>query len=367
MNKQKPAILCLMQLPPPIHGASTINAIIAKSEFLDLQFTKTVINISTADSISEIGFFSFNKLIKSFSLYYKVFCALLFGKVQICYITLSPTGLGFWKDSILVLLCKIFRKKIIIHFHGRGIKDFFFRNKLNQFFYTLVCNNTSIIFLSNKLSDDFPFDYIKVKKYFFLNNCLSNDQVDTKKEFNSNSKLRLLFLSNLIKDKGILEFLEVCRILSLNRINYSAKIVGKEFDVTGNYINEFILKHDLNESLQYCGPLYNKEKEEVLSNSDILILPTKNDAFPLVLLEAFKHGVVPLTTNIGGIPDIVANFETGFCFNDNSAINFVKKITFLNTHRDGLKQLSENVKQEFLNKYTQHVFERNLNKIFMDI
>jgi glycosyltransferase involved in cell wall biosynthesis len=356
-----------MQLPPPIHGASTINDIIAKSELLDFHFNKTVINISTASSISEIGYFTFNKVIKSFSLYYKVIHSLLFAKAQICYITLSPTGLGFWKDSVLVLLCKIFKKKIIIHFHGRGIKEFFFLNKVNKFYYKLVCKNTYLIFLSNKLSNDFPTDYVSVKKYFFLNNCLSKDDFDLKKEFNSNSKLRLLFLSNLIKDKGVLEFLEICRLLSTNKINYTGKIVGKEFDITGDYINEFLIKHSLKENLQYCGPLYNQKKEEVLLNSDILILPTKNDAFPLVILEAFKFGVVPLSVNIGGIADIIENNKTGFCFEDNKPEYFVETIKLLHQNRALLNNMANNCMNEFKSKYTIDKFETNFIHIMNEV
>ena len=51
-------------------------------------------------------------------------------KYDLFYITTSPTGLGFFKDSLIILLAKLYRKNIIFHFHGKGIKKFYYRKNL---------------------------------------------------------------------------------------------------------------------------------------------------------------------------------------------------------------------------------------------
>jgi glycosyltransferase involved in cell wall biosynthesis len=50
---------------------------------------------------------------------------------------------------------------------------------------------------------------------------------------------------------------------------------------------------------------------EVLDAADVLILPSAVDAFPTALIEAMAASVPVVATSVGGIPEIVADGETG--------------------------------------------------------
>lgn len=54
------------------------------------------------------------------------------------------------------------------------------------------------------------------------------------------------------------------------------------------------------------------EIERLLGISDVLFLPSEIEAFPLVLLEGMSAGVVCISTNVGGIPELITHGETGF-------------------------------------------------------
>src|SRR5690625_3848937 len=55
-----------------------------------------------------------------------------------------------------------------------------------------------------------------------------------------------------------------------------------------------------------------KNISDLLSVSDIKLLMSQKESFGLVLLEAMSCGVIPIATNVGGIPEVIQHGETGF-------------------------------------------------------
>lgn len=52
--------------------------------------------------------------------------------------------------------------------------------------------------------------------------------------------------------------------------------------------------------------------EQYLGICDVLFLPSEMEALPLVILEAMACGAIPITSNVGGIPELIAQEETGY-------------------------------------------------------
>ena len=61
----------------------------------------------------------------------------------------------------------------------------------------------------------------------------------------------------------------------------------------------------------YEGPLYGDAKLEALGEADMLVHPTREDCFPLVILEAMAAGLPVVSTREGAIPDEVEDGITG--------------------------------------------------------
>ena len=82
-----------------------------------------------------------------------------------------------------------------------------------------------------------------------------------------------------------------------------------------------------------------------------LVVPSRTDNLPTVILEAFSCGTPVIASNAGGIPDIIEDGENGLLFNDENPIELANKMTLLLTNKEEGSRLAENARQTFLEKF----------------
>ena len=116
-----PKILFILHLPPPVHGPSMVGQIIKDSELINSVFTCRYINLSTSHTVDEIGKNPLGKVGRYLSMLSQIFWQLLVFRPNLCYITLSSTTPGFYKDFPVTLLVRLFGVKIVYHLHNKGV------------------------------------------------------------------------------------------------------------------------------------------------------------------------------------------------------------------------------------------------------
>jgi N-acetyl-alpha-D-glucosaminyl L-malate synthase BshA len=76
------------------------------------------------------------------------------------------------------------------------------------------------------------------------------------------------------------------------------------------FVSKLVRELGLSEKVLFLGKQDNLE--ELYSLSDLMLLLSEKESFGLVLLEAMACGVPCIGTNIGGIPEVIHEGETGF-------------------------------------------------------
>lgn len=361
-------ILFIMQLPPPVHGASVMNEYIKKSENINNQFNCNFINLSTSKEINQIGKFSFKKIILFCSIFIKTFNQLLFKKFDLVFVTISPSGIGFIKDSLIVILLKIFRKKIIFNLHGKGIKKFYKNSSyLTKKYCHFIFNKSFTIHLSKNLMHDTD-DFKSINGHFIIPNAIEKLDLKVAGTRKNNECFQVLFLSNLIETKGVTTILEAAKILVEEGntsfiVKFAGKFESKEYEI---FFNDFVQKNSLHKYIKYVGPKYNNEKSKIFMESDIFAFPTyyANEAFPLVNIEAMQFGLPIVTCDEGGICDIVENNVNGFIIEKKSPHELKNKIKLLMKDKSLRKKIETKNKQDFDNQYTLDIYEKKLISCF---
>ena len=124
------------------------------------------------------------------------------------------------------------------------------------------------------------------------------------KHLDPDSPRVFLFMARLHHKKGLAPLLEAWDgLMAGERHNCLLKIAGPD-DGELAFLESFLAASTASSTIQYLGPVYGQEKEELLRGSHFYVLPSHSEGFPTSVLEAMQHGLVPLISPGCNFPDV---------------------------------------------------------------
>jgi len=354
-------VLFMLHLPPPIHGVSQINTIIKNSTIINSNLECDYINIATANAISDLGTHRIGKYFQILKLIFSMIKHLISKKYDLIYITPSIPGIGFYKDSVFIFLAKLFRKKIICHLHIQGFQEDT-QNRLKKQFYLSVFKGVKVVHLAESLYKDIETIVDKKNVYFIANGVVPVNELELQKKIDFKSdKFEILFLSNMIEFKGPFLLLEALVQLAKKYNDIHITFIGKWQDEEFKHkFLEYIKTHSLEKYIAILGGIYGPEKNQYFLKANIFVLPTRFEAFPLVLLEAMEFSLPVISTNEGAIPDIVDDKLTGFIIEKNNVSELIEKIEIIKKDKLLEEFLGRNARKKFEQNYSSTIMEQSI-------
>lgn len=356
-----PKILFCMHMPPPVHGAAMMGQYIHDSALINETFECEYINIATAKDINDIGRGGMKKIVRFVQKLRIIKNAIAIFHPDIVYVTPASAGLAFYKDFVIVQLLKRLQCNVVLHYHNKGVaqnsKKWYNRRLYNRFF-----KNVNVILLSDLLYSDIAA-FVPREKVVICPNGIPD--VDRPIQRNQQDKVQVLFLSNLIRSKGIMTLLDALELLNKDEI--FCIIAGAPGDVSEIQLQSEILKRGLQDVVTYIGRVNTEQKRSLFAKTNIFVHPTENDCFPLVLLEAMRCGIPCVATSEGAISDIIENGETGWLIEKRNPKVLAEKMAWLIDHPQQMLQMGKNGRARFVQSFTSGVFEQNIVKIIGEL
>jgi len=105
---------------------------------------------------------------------------------------------------------------------------------------------------------------------------------------------------------------DVVRIFDIVRRSVEAKLLLVGEGPERLFVRELVKELRLANHVHFLGE--QDYLESVLASADLLLLPSEQESFGLVALEAASCGVPVVGSRIGGVPEVVLDGETGFLF-----------------------------------------------------
>ncbi len=208
---------------------------------------------------------------------------------------------------LAAILAVVYRKPFITQTHGMIISDSRTSTRLTDFLLTRPLINkskTNLVLTEFELS---AINKLQIKsKSSILPNGIAVEKNAAKDQVLKN---RVGFCSRLDKRKGIDNFIE----LAHEYRNY-----GIKFDVYGpdagelEFLMSQISSRELSGVLEYKGALHASQVQSVISDLDILVLPSKDEPFPMVVLEALAVGTPVLVMPSCGFSSLLRRFNSDF-------------------------------------------------------
>lgn len=352
--------ICIIgQFPPPIHGLSKAIETLYNSH-LKNKYLFHKIDITNNKNI------------------FKNLWKILISHDDLYYFTISQTKGGNWRDLLILKLIECKKRKCIIHLHGGYYRQLIEKdcgNLQRRFNYALIKKLDGCIVLGNMLQSIFK-DMIDSSKIFTVPNCVDNEYllpqslIERKIDnLENNATLHILYLSNFIESKGFKDVLNLAVIAKNAKKNLHFHFAGKFYKEEDHiFTQNFIQQNQLQEYVTFHGIVSGKNKNELLQQCHIFILPTRypNEGQPISILEAMGNAMNIITTNHAGIPDITKDKVNGLVVDKNNInLNEIYDyIQYLNQNRNVLQSIASTNYQTAITQYTEAQYISNLDRVF---
>ena len=214
---------------------------------------------------------------------------------------------SFYRKAVFIRRAHKEGKRIIIHMHGSTF-DLFYQERCNdaqkQQVRDIFTMADRVIALSEEWKE-FLAEYIcEARKIEVIYNAVKIPKVYQKDYASRN----LLFLGILGERKGTYDLIEV-----LTEIVHQFPDCHVYFGGDGErqQAEQLCIEKGLIDHVTFLGWVRGTEKERLLRECSIYVLPTYHEGMPMSILEAMSYGMAVISTYVGGIPHIITDGENG--------------------------------------------------------
>lgn len=248
---------------------------------------------------------------------------------------------------------------IILTMHGWGmnktpdmeIHDIGIMNKLSK---VVALNGTDRKLLVGK--------GLKEEKIQVIPNGIYDTPSQIKKEPKEfKNKFNILCVGDIGERKNQQVLVEASTLLFERGIMNKVTFWGLES--TKGYYENIMLPLSKHDTIEWEG--LKENASDFISNYDALVLPSRSEGFPLIMLESFREKVAFFGSNIANINDIVKHGYNGYLFETENADDLAKKLELFYMRK--MPDVIKNANKEFKEKYTSEIMYKNYKNLYVKI
>ena len=262
--------------------------------------------------------------------------------------------------------------KVVASIHGWVMNTVPFSWKLYQHFDRRVIRRFDHIIVGSKfLRNEIIKMGLSSQKVTTIHNAIDTTSLDLsasslnfKKKYNLNSTDTLIgTVGRISREKGHKYLLEAAKIVIQDHPDVKFLIVGEgkiriELERYAKTLGIF-------ENVIFTG--YYENLSEVLAAIDLFVIPSLTESLPLVVLEAMAAGKPVISTNVGGIPEIIIHGETGLLVRPQNGMELANSIITMLNNNDLLFKMAKKGKQFVHVEFSIHNFIEQTENLYSNI
>jgi glycosyltransferase involved in cell wall biosynthesis len=232
-------------------------------------------------------------------------------KVDIVHVHMA-SGSSVWRKALFCALASVFSRPYIVHLHSGKLPTYFDERcgpVRKWALRRLLLSSAHLIVITSERISWLRSVGVMSERVTLMPNPVGALPECPADPLRSEGAPRVVFLGRLEPAKGVDCLLEAFGQVT-RRYPSARLILAGEGDAAGCMAQARVL--NVERLVDCIGWVQGRQKAELLEGATILALPSLYEGQPMSVLEAMAYAVPCVTTNVGGLPDIVRDGETGF-------------------------------------------------------
>lgn len=252
---------------------------------------------------------TWRKLFVFLSAIVRLMFLLLTRRVDLVHIHFASRA-STWRKSLLALFVRMAGKPYILHAHGGGFRDFYACQPrlLRWWIARMLRGSQQLLTLSEGWREYYLHTFgLPRERTVVLPNpvCLPAEPPHR----SHRSTVTLLFLGRMGHIKGSMRVVQAVRILPEEVRAVTQLILAGDGDVDS--VRRAVGELGLERQVMVMDWVTAEQRNALLANADLLVLPSLNEGLPMSVLEAMSWGLPVIASPVGGIPDVVQDGYNG--------------------------------------------------------
>jgi glycosyltransferase involved in cell wall biosynthesis len=244
------------------------------------------------------------------------------------------------------------------------------------FGYKLLRDASKVIALNQVEAEQYKHMGVPEKKIAIIPNGIDLSEYaelppkgSFKKKFNiPEDRKIILYLGRIHKIKGIDVLVKAyAHLKNEMNVNDAVLVVAGPDDGFLNEVKSLTYNLGIADSVLFTGPLYGRDKLEAFVDSEVYVLPSRYETFPMTILEAYACGKPIVASRVGGLKDLVKNEETGLLFEPGNVEQLAKSIFNLLNDNGAAKEMGLKGKNYVRKNFTIEKVVKRLEKVYKEV
>ncbi|MCA1961283.1 MAG: glycosyltransferase family 4 protein [Desulfomonile sp.] len=363
-------VLVLGPVPPPQGGIASVIQDWVKSD-LSREYTFEVFPTFTKDLVGTHKFLRLADHVRRFAaLGLKLICT----RPDIVHI---HTSTAFRSTMVYLFLAKIVGRTAILHIHGSDWEGFYQKqSRLVRRLRRLALSLPDVIVVLNSFWVRWLIGIGISTDIRIVPNCLREEPKPDPAAVESvrrdlgfqEDDLVVLTVASICSWKGIFDLVEAIPkiVRQRNRVRF-VLAGGEEEPGALKRLTDVLEQARVRRWVHVLGEVDRDRIAALLYSADLFLLPSWTEGMPIAVLEAMRAGVPVIATDVGAVPDMIADGESGFLIKPRHPEQIAEAVLSLSENESLRRTLAEGGRKVFEERFELSRCMKEMLALYRDV
>lgn len=272
---------------------------------------------------------------------------------DIVHLNTSINRKAFWRDLGYLFVARALRRRTLYQVHGGELpEDFAGHKPLRMALLRWVLRMPQVVVVLAQCEKTAYQRFVPTTRIEVIPNAIDTHvSGEIAPRAVTTAPLHIVYVGRLAKTKGIFEILEAVRLLQDRGTTVQVTIAGDGPE--GEALRATVTRLGIGPRISFAGAVFGQDKDRLWASADVFAFPTfHSEGLPYALLECMAFGVVPVTTAVAAIPDVMQDGVHGYLIPARNPPALADAIARLDADRATLQRMSRACQLRIQQHYT---------------